>query len=62
MKVIDLDKVLNTDEYIFINDVTEESEIIRDYEKGSHLAIKKYFEKTVKSVTPCGNAVEIRFI
>ena len=62
MKVHELFKVINTDEYVIINDMTEESEIIRGYEKGSFAAVKKFFDKTVKSITPCGNSVEIRFV
>lgn len=60
MTVKELLKILNTDEYVFINDNTEEYEIIRDYEKGSHKAIKKYFDNVVKKITPCVNSVEIR--
>lgn len=55
-------QVLDTDEFIVINDITEEYETIRAYEKGSHSALKKYYEKTVVNITPCGNAVEIRFV
>lgn len=62
MNVRELLKVVNTDEYCMINDTTDDYELIRDYDKGSHAAIKKYYDKTVKSITPCGNAVEIRFI
>lgn len=61
MTVRELVNVVNTDEYIIINDVTNTCEIVRSYESGSHRAIKKYFDKKVVNITPCGNAVEIRF-
>ena len=62
MKLREIARILNTDEYIIIDDKTEEAETIRDYESGSHTAIKKYFDREVKSITPCGNSVEIRII
>lgn len=60
MIVKELLKLMNTDEYIIINDNTEEYEIVRCYEKGSHKALKKYFDNTVKKITPCVNSIEIR--
>ena len=62
MTVKQLVQVLNTDEFIMIDDVLNEWETIRGYEKGSYKALKKYYDVIVVDITPCGNAVEIRFI
>lgn len=62
MKIESLLRVVNTDEFIMINNENESFEVIRCYEKGSFTAAEKYFDKKVVNITPCGNAVEIRFI
>ena len=61
MTVRNLLKVLNTDEFYMIHDATNDYEIIRAYEKGSHRALKQYYDCEVESVTPTNNAVEIRY-
>lgn len=61
MKVKEVLNVLNTDEFVMIDNVNESFEVVRSYEKGSYKAIRKYFDKKVLTVTPSGNSVEIRF-
>ena len=62
MKVKQLMQVLNTDEFYMVDNITNEYEVIRGYEKGSYRALKQYYDFTVVNVTPTVNAVEIRYI
>lgn len=61
MKVIDILSILNTDEFYFINDNTDECEIVRTYESDCLEAIDKYHNARVIRITPVENAVEIRY-
>lgn len=61
MKVIDILSILNTDEFYFINNNTDECEIVRTYESNCIEAINTYHNARVIRITPAGNAVEIRY-
>ena len=60
MKLRDIIWLLNTDDFwISVNDDPNSIEHITSEDEGSFRAMRKYFDCTVKRITPVGNGVDI---
>lgn len=62
MKVIDILFALDTDDFVFANYSTGETEHINKYHDKVLDVVNKYQNKTLVQIAPVGNALEIRYI